>query len=84
MVAPADLEKLKYLRLNMNHPSMRPSPILHLDQLGVPGGEFEVKYDRGNVACSPGCNQRCNALLMNGPSAFEDEPVNHIEKWFWK
>ena len=53
MVAPADLEKLKYLRLNMNHPSMRPSPILHLDQLGVLGGEFEVKmcirdrHDRG-------------------------------------
>ena len=80
IVAPADIEKLKYLRLNMNNPSMRPSPVLHMDKIGVPGGEFEVHYDRGNVACSPGCNQRCNALLMNGPSAFESEPVNHIEK----
>ena len=80
VVAPADIKKLEYLRLNMNNPSMCPSPILHLDKLGVPGGEFDVKYDRGNVACSPGCNQRCNALLMNGVSAFEDDPVNHIEK----
>ncbi len=80
VVAPADLEKLKYLRLNMNHPGMRPSPILHLDEIGTPGAEFPVKYDRGNVACSPGCNQHCNALLINGKSAFGDEPVNHIEK----
>ena len=80
VVAPADLEKICYLRVHMNNPSMSPSPILHLDKLGVPGGEFDVKYDRGNLACSPGCNQRCNALLMNGPSAFGEEGVNHIEK----
>lgn len=79
-VAPADLEKLKYLRLNMNHPGMRPSPILHLHEIGTPGAEFPVDYDRGNVACSPGCNQHCNALLINGRSAFGDEKVNHIEK----
>ena len=80
VVVPADLKKIEYLRVNMNNPSMSPSPILHLDKIGVPGGEFDVKYDRGNVACSPGCNQRCNALLMNGVSAFEDHPVNHVEK----
>lgn len=80
VVVPADIEKICYLRMNMNNPSMRPSPVLHLDKIGVPGGEFDVKYDRGNMACSPGCNQRCNALLMNGCSAFEDKPVNHIEK----
>ena len=80
MIAPADIEKLKYLRMNMNHPGMKPSPILHLDAIGVPGAEFPVKYDRGNVACSPGCNQHCNALLMNGRSAFGEEKVNHIEK----
>ena len=80
IVLPSDVEKIKYLRMNMNHPSMRPSPVLHLDSIGVPGSEFPVKYDRGNMACSPGCNQHCNALLMNGRSAFGDEPVNHIEK----
>ena len=69
VVAPADIEKILYLRLHMNNPSMRPSPVLHLEKFGVPGAEFDVKYDRGNVACSPGCNQRCNALMMNGPSA---------------
>lgn len=66
IVAPADIEKVKYLRLNMNHPGMKPSPVLHLDSIGVPGSEFPAKYDRGNVACSPGCNQHCNALLING------------------
>ena len=79
-VAPADLEKLDYLRWNMNNPGMRPSPIQHLDAIGVPGGEFPAKYDRGNMSCSPGCNQHCNALLMNGVSAFGDELVNHTEK----
>ena len=80
VLAPADLEKLEYLRFNMNNPGMRPSPVLHMTQIGVPGGEFPVEYDRGNVACSPGCNQHCNALLMDGRSAFSDERVNHIEK----
>lgn len=80
IVAPADIEKLKYLRLNMNHPGMKPSPILHLDSIGVPGAEFPVKYDRGNVACSPGCNQHCNALLLDGATAFGEERNNHVEK----
>ena len=79
VVAPADIEKILYLRLHMNNPSMRPSPVLHLEKFGVPGAEFDVKYDRGNVACSPGCNQRCNALMMNGPSA-GGGTANHIEK----
>lgn len=80
VIAPADIEKLKYLRLNMNHPGMRPSPILHMDSIGVPGAEFPAKYDRGNVACSPGCNQHCNALLLDGVSSVGPERVNHIEK----
>ena len=64
----------------MNHPGMKPSPILHLDSIGVPGAEFPVKYDRGNVACSPGCNQHCNALLLDGATAFGEERNNHVEK----
>lgn len=80
VIAPADMERLMYLRYHMNNPGMRPSPVLHMAEIGVPGAEFPVEYDRGNVACSPGCNQHCNALLMNGRSAFSDERVNHIEK----
>ena len=80
VLAPADMEKLEHLRFNMNNPGMRPSPVLHMTEIGVPGAEFPVNYDRGNVACSPGCNQHCNALLMDGRSAFGDERVNHIEK----
>lgn len=80
IVAPADIQKIGYLRMNMNHPSMVPSPVLHLEKFGVPGSEFDVKYDRGNVACSPGCNQRCNCLLINDKSVLSDERMNHIEK----
>ena len=80
IVAPADISKLEHLRATMNEPSMRPSPILHLDAIGVPGIEFEAHYDRGNVSCSPGCNQHCNALLIDGVSAFGPERQNHIEK----
>lgn len=80
IVAPADIEKIKYLRMHMNDPYMRPSPILHLERAGIPGADFEAKHDRGNVACSPGCNQHCNELVLNGRSAFSDELVNHIEK----
>ncbi len=80
IVAPADMGKLKHLRLTMNNPGMRPSPLLHMDKIGVPGLEYDAVYDRANVACSPGCNQHCNALLIDGKSAFGDERVNHIEK----
>lgn len=79
-VLAADIEKLKYLRLNMNEPGMRPSPVLHMKEFGVPGKMFEAEYLRGNVACSPGCNQHCNGLFIAGRSAFGDECVNHIEK----
>ena len=80
IIAPADLDKVDHLRWNMNNPSMRPSPVLHLDALGTPGAEFPVQYDRGNMSCSPGCNQHCNALLLNGVSACGPERVNHTEK----
>ena len=80
IVLPADLEKLKYLRLNMNNPRMAPTPILHLEQAGLPGGFFPHKYDRGHAACSPGCQQHCHGLLMNGVTAFDDQRVNHVEK----
>ena len=80
VVAPADIEKVKYLRLNMNEPLMAPKPILHLEQAGLPGGFFPVKYDRAHAACSPGCNQHCHGLHMNGVTAFDDQRANHVEK----
>lgn len=79
-VAPANIDEVMRLRMSMNQPGMKPSPVLHLDSIGVPGAEFPAKYDRGNVSCSPGCNQHCNALLIGGVNAFDDERVNHIEK----
>lgn len=76
----SDISKVKYLRTNMNEPGMRPSPVLDMEEFGVPGKMLNVKYQRGNVACSPGCNQHCNGLFIDGKSAFGDERVNHVEK----
>lgn len=80
IVAPADIEKLKYLRMHMNNPAMKPSPVKHLNRAGIPGMDFETKYDQANVACSPGCNQHCNELVLNSNSVFSDELINHMEK----
>lgn len=78
---PADIEKLKYLRLNMNNPSMRPSPVLHLDQLGSARRRVRGEIRPRQRGLQSGMqSSAANALLMNGPSAFEDKPVNHIEK----
>ncbi|MDR2611020.1 MAG: aldehyde ferredoxin oxidoreductase [Clostridiales Family XIII bacterium] len=83
VVVPADIEKLFYLRKHMGTPYMRPSPIIHEEEHGMDGNRIAVEggWDRGQVACSHGCNQHCCRLMMNVPSAFpERETVNQVEK----
>ena len=80
IVAPADIDQLIHLRMTMNEPAMKPSPVRHLKMAGVPGAEFEAPNDQAHVACSPGCKQHCNELYLNGKNAFTDELVAHIEK----
>jgi aldehyde:ferredoxin oxidoreductase len=82
-VIPADIEKLFYLRKHMGSPYMRPSPVIHEEEHGMDGNRMPVEggWDRGQIACSHGCNQHCCRLMINIPSAFdENETVNQVEK----
>jgi aldehyde:ferredoxin oxidoreductase len=82
-VTPADIPKLFELRRTMASPYMRPSPVVHETHHGMDGNRIEVEggWDRGQVACSHGCNQHCCRLMLNMPSAFsETERVNQVEK----
>lgn len=80
VVAAADFGKLLSLRMSMNNPAMKPNPIKHNTRVGIPGCDFEYEYCSGNVACSPGCNQHCNELFLDGISGFDNTRNNHIEK----
>lgn len=81
-VYPADIKKLFELRLKMANPAMRPSPVIVEATHGMDGNTIPVEggWMRGQVACSHGCNQHCNRLMMNMKSAFSDERINQVEK----
>lgn len=81
-VVPADIEKLLELRKKMGHPYMRPNPVIHEKTHGMDGNTIPVEggWVRGQVACSHGCNQHCNRLMLDMKSAFKKEKVNHVEK----
>lgn len=80
IVPVADVDKILDLRMRMGDPFMRPSPVIEQDAQGLPGNEAKGHWVRGNVACSHGCNQHCNCLMMDTDSMFSDEKINHIEK----
>ncbi|HEY3425572.1 MAG TPA: aldehyde ferredoxin oxidoreductase C-terminal domain-containing protein, partial [Negativicutes bacterium] len=83
VVTPANVEKVLELRKKMAHPSMRPTPVRHETEHGVgPANNMLVEggWKRGQVACSHGCNQHCNRLMIDMKSAFSDKKVNHVEK----
>jgi aldehyde:ferredoxin oxidoreductase len=42
--------------------------------------EAKGGFKKAYVACSHGCNQHCNMLMLDMKSAFKDEKVNHVEK----
>jgi aldehyde:ferredoxin oxidoreductase len=81
-VTPASPEKVLKLRKEMGQPFMRPNPVVHERTHGMDGNTMPVEggWKRGQVACSHGCNQHCNRLMLDMKSAFKDEKVNHVEK----
>ena len=81
-VRPANLDKLFELRRKMGDPYMRPSPLVHETTHGMDGNAIPVEggWTRGQVACSHGCNQHCNRLMVGVKSAFSEERVNQVEK----
>jgi aldehyde:ferredoxin oxidoreductase len=81
-VRPHDVDKLFELRLKMGSPYMRHSPLRREMTHGMDGNEIPVEggWLRGQVACSHGCNQHCNRLMLDMKSAFGEERINQVEK----
>jgi aldehyde:ferredoxin oxidoreductase len=82
VVVPADVKKVLDLRKTMGHPYMRPNPVVHEETHGMDGNTIPVEggWVRGQVACSHGCNQHCNRLMINTNSIFYGRKINHVEK----
>lgn len=80
VVPVAHIDKLLELRLKMGSPFMRVSPLQPQTEQGLPGGAAQGEWVRGNIACSHGCNQHCNCLMMGTESVFAKEKINHVEK----
>lgn len=79
-VYPADIEALFRLRLEMGTPPMKENPVVPEETHGMDGNMIPAKWRRGQVACSHGCNQHCNRLMMDMKSAFTQEKINQVEK----
>lgn len=82
-VIPADIEKVLELRNKMAEPLLKPLPIKHEPGHSIGPANFaEAKggFNKAYVACSHGCNQHCNMLMLDMKSAFKEEKVNHVEK----
>ncbi len=82
-ITPYDIPKLLELRKTVNTPPMRTNPIKHLDAF-VAGPNVNVPVEGGmketQVACSYGCNQHCNRLLVDVKSGTSHKRKNHVEK----
>ncbi|MCL1827945.1 MAG: aldehyde ferredoxin oxidoreductase [Oscillospiraceae bacterium] len=81
-VRVADVGKLFELRRKMGNPYMRRNPLVREAEHGMDGNKIPVEggWLRGQTACSHGCNQHCNRLMMGMKSAFSDEKINMSEK----
>ena len=81
-VKPADIPRVFELRRRMGDPYMRKTPVVPETTHGMDGNMIPVEggWGRGQVACSHGCNQHCNRLMMGIKSAFSDEKINQVEK----
>lgn len=79
-VYPADIDKILDLRMKVGRPDMVPNPILRKMSIGHVSNNFPQEWENGAYACSPGCNARCQRLVMNTKSAFTGERINQTEK----
>lgn len=80
MVSPANIDKVLDLRMKIGRPDMTPNPITKRNTIGFVSNVFNQDWECGSYACSPGCNSRCERLVLNTKSAFTGERVNQTEK----
>lgn len=81
-VKPADIDKVLELREKMGGFAKEPNKIEHRTEAGMMLNLFNVPegYDTTLLACSPGCNSRCNRMILDRKSPFSDAKLNRIEK----
>lgn len=79
-IAPENIEKMFGLRGKIGHPRRIPNPPTMQPGIGGVSNYFEHPYKRGQYACSPGCNSRCQYLMMGTNSPFTGGKVNQTEK----
>ena len=81
-ITPYDIDKVLELRIKIGDYQRIPNPVTHQTRMKsvcydvpAPNG-----WDFGKLACSPGCNSRCQRLMMNMTDAFTGEKISQIEK----
>ncbi|MCL2391386.1 MAG: aldehyde ferredoxin oxidoreductase [Oscillospiraceae bacterium] len=83
-VRPYSVDKLLSLRKSMGNPQRKANPVEHLDRcafryhINFPTEPGKVK--KANVACSHGCNMRCNLFALDTKSAFPRKITNQVWK----
>ncbi len=81
-ITPYDIDKVLELRIKIGDYHRIPNPVTHQTALksiayNIPAPDG---WDFGKLACSPGCNSRCQRLMMNMNDAFTGEKISTIEK----
>ncbi len=81
-ITPYDIDAVLRLRIKIGDYHQMPNPVTH--QTRLKGVAYDVPapkgWDFGKLACSPGCNSRCQRLMMNMKDAFTGERISQIEK----
>ena len=81
-ITPYDIDEVLKLRLKIGDYQHIPNPVTHQTRLKSVAYDVPAPdgWDFGKLACSPGCNSRCQRLLMNTIDAFTGERIAQIEK----
>ncbi len=79
-IKAADMEKVFELRKTVGRPERQPNPPVMRESMGHVSNSFPHQWKNGSYACSPGCNSRCQRLLMDSKSPFTGGKVSQTEK----
>ena len=81
-ITPYDIPEVLRLRQKIGAYEHIPNPVTHQTRLKSVAYDVPAPdgWDFGKLACSPGCNSRCQRLMMNTTDAFTGEKIAQIEK----
>ena len=83
-VRPYSVDMVLKLRKTMGNPQRKANPVEYLDRCAFRAHiNFKTKpgeVKKTNVACSHGCNMRCNLFVLDAKSAFPRKVTNQVHK----